>query len=212
MRWLRIPFPVLFALALSVGCTDDNAPTASSEALPGPSFNFTNGPDVAGIVVRFSISGLPGIIFFDPERLLISLHSSDDGLEGCGPATEFEALDFQRLFSPSGAIHQLLMTTDFVNVYDVTGFPALDCALLTGATGRRLAAGRALFVATDNDIFVSGPGAKAFGEGSAGHLNNLVNDGAESLGYNIMRRFVIKPDGSFELLASEGPALNPDPR
>lgn len=214
MRAFTIPTLLLVA-SLAVGCTDETAPTAATEAVAGPSFNFTNGPDNPGIVVRFE-TGF-ALLFADFDQQFISLVSSDDGLLGCTAATSFEPLSVQNIFGGTGVFGQLVLSQmNFTTVYDWTGFPdPFDCDFLTNVTGRLLAQGSAQLLRFDNDLpggrAFGGEGANAFGFNSAGRLTNVAT--GRSIGYRLHRTHLILPDGTFRLnLVRQGPLLNPDPR
>jgi hypothetical protein len=214
MRCSRILAVFVLLSGLIVGCREQSVPTATIAAVPGPSFNFTNGPDNPGIVVRTE-TGF-AILFADFDRQFLSLHSSDDALLGCTAATTFAPISIQRIFGGTGVFGRLMLAQDnFVTVYDWTGFPPIDCALLTGATGRLLAEGRAQLEVFDNDLLggaaFGGEGANAFGFSSAGRLTNVAT--GKPIGYRLHRTHLILPDGTFKInLVRQGPLLNPDPR
>ncbi len=213
----RISAAFFLLTAVAVSCTDQPVPTASSD-LPtaGPSFNFTNGPEEAGIVVRFETD--TAFLFVDFDRQILSLHSSDDGLRGCTAATAFEPLDVQQVFGGNGRVARLrLAQKNFVTVYDWTGFPPINCPLLTNATGLLLAEGSSQLEEFDNDIEGGAgfppfeEGANAFGFNSAGELTNVAT--GSSIGYRLHRTHLILPDGTLRInLVRQGPLLNPDPR
>lgn len=213
MRAFTIPTLLLVA-SLAVGCTDETAPTAATEAVAGPSFNFTNGPDNPGIVVRFDFGF--GFLFGDFDRQFIALISSDDGLLGCTAATSFEPASIQDIFGGTGVFGELFLSqNNFVTVYDWTGFPTIDCDLLTNVTGRLLAQGRSQLLRFDNDLpggaAFGGEGANAFGWNSGGRLTNVAT--GRPIGYRLHRTHLIMPDGTFRPnLVRQGPLLNPDPR
>ena len=78
MRTVRIPITVGLLATLTASC-GEVAPTASDETLPGPSFNFSNGPPNPGLfVVRFDVNGFN--IAVNSDGSLVAVNA----LAGCG--------------------------------------------------------------------------------------------------------------------------------
>jgi len=154
------------------------------------------------IVVRFTTSA--GLVFQDLARQLVSVHSTEDGFF-CGPSTVFELLTIQLILNPADPVHLLAKGEPFVKVYgpaDLDDFFGVSGAF-TGpcdfiANGPKLAEGTAKFLDTDNNFFVVPPGANAFGARSNGTLQ-LVGGGGK-VNFNLKQQFLIKPDGSFQVL------------
>lgn len=216
---LAVAILALAACQQSVGPAGVDQPSEFSlEDIPGPRFNFSNGPITAGIVER-SDSDFFSFLFFNPEALLLSLHSPEDshniffpgGGLFCDEATEIIPWDTQLAFSGAEAIREMTQAKNaFISVWDVTGFLALNCDLLTNVTGRLVAEGSAKFFLVDNDIFLSGPGGNAFQWEAHGHLTDVAT--GEPVDYQMFRKWLITPDGTFSELVRKGPILNPDPR
>ena len=200
MKRVIILCAILLVALLAASCSDQKAPTALPESIPVVTSSLAKSPPASSgpIVVRFE-TGF-AVTFFDPNRLLLALIASDNSFLGCSSPTVFEPADFQLIFSPSGPVHQLAKAKEsFTAVYDVTGLPLLDCALLTGP--RKLAEGTAHHIATDNDLFFSGTRTNTFRLKGNGQLTNLVDGG--TVNYNLHFHFQIKQDGSFEILAND---------
>lgn len=58
MRVLRFAVASLAVAALAVGCSEQNEPTASTDALTGPSYKISNAPSMAGRVIRGEAHGM----------------------------------------------------------------------------------------------------------------------------------------------------------
>lgn len=214
MRSLRISaVPCVFSL-LALGCSDQVPPTAATTSPTAPIFNFTNGPESPGPIMRISFPPEAGfrILFFDQERLLLALLSQNNSLLGCNPdAITFESVDRQVIFNPVGPVMFLDQAADhFTTVYDVRGLPPLDCDLLTGASGRMLARGFTDVVLRDNDVFVSGTRTNAFGVNANGRLDNLVAGGKLAFRLHFQAE-INKSDDSFRVFVDDI-KLSPDPR
>ena len=212
MKHITTLCAILLVTVFAAGCSEQKAPTAILDGQPEVSSKLYKGPPSSSgtRVVRFTLPAGFAIAFFDPQQQLVALLAVDDGLLGCTTVTDFIEVDIQQVFSPTGAVRQLVVAKDaFVFIYDATGlppFPPLTCSFLTGS--RLLAEGRAVVVNTDNDAPVAGPGANAFGTRSNGQID-LVGGG--KVLFHLKQQFLIKPDGSFVVLANDI-VLNPDPR
>ena len=214
MKRSTILSTILLATVFVVGCSDQTAPTASSEGTPTlPSSLAKSPPAVSGIVIRFAVNAGASLAFFDAARELVTVLSVDNGLLGCTAITQTSPINFQIVNSPTGAVQRLVKGQAlFVTVYDATGlppFPPLTCPFLTGATGRLLAQGAGNFLNTDNNVPVAGPGANAFAFRSNGTLQ-LVGGGGQ-VNFRLTQQFLIKPNGSFVPLVGDI-VLTPDPR
>jgi hypothetical protein len=183
---------MLVGAALIVGCSEQNAPTESRDALTNPTFNFSNGPDFAGIVER---GEFPNAVtwpdFKNGMRVTIGL----DMLEFCADIIDFELWDFNDQVLKDrrkGLTHGDDLQTD------VWPFTAFDCGLFTTVTP--LASGVSDVVNTDNDLFQSGVndanawGWRAHGKLTRpsgetavfnGHINIVVNSSNVSINRKI---------------------------
>lgn len=213
MKRITILSTILLATVFAVGCSDQTAPTTSSEGTSTlPSSLAKSPPALSGLVIRFALNANAAAVFFDAARELVIVLSVDNGLLGCTAITQTSPLNFQAVFAPTGAELVLVKGQSlFVTVYDATGlFPfPLTCPFLTGATGRLLAQGAGQVLNTDNNVQVVGPGANAFGFRSNGTLQ-LVGGGGQ-VNFRLTQQFLIKPDGSFVPLVGDI-VLTPDPR
>ena len=203
MRTVRIPITVALLGALTASC-GEVAPTASDETLPGPSFNFSNGPTNPGpFVVRGnfnafllnansdgSLVSVNGLGTLDPNQSVV-----------CGGATIFDLVEFQDIENPSGALNELDKQEGTKHIYADAATFFSQLSLCDALNLPRLAEGRGQLVATDNDLQVSGTRANAFGFRMQGTLDDLVNGGKAH--YNEVLQLLIGKNGSFRVLRSE---------
>jgi hypothetical protein len=206
----RLLIPLLFA-GLAVGC--EQAPT--STPLPSPNFNANGPPPASGpFVIRFEQT-VVGLVFQNPDEPILSVHATDDAFL-CAAPTEVLPLAVQLVDSPNGPLHFLRKGTHFARVYhpatlaDFFGGPGGPCGFLLGGGDPLLfASGTSRTGAdNDNDVFNEGPGANAFGITINGSVEDAIGN---DYGLHVVRRFVIKPDGTFKDLSIKGPDLSPDP-
>ncbi len=78
--------------ALAVGCSEQDAPTASNETPTQLQFNFTNNPDAGPIIVQGQT--VFAVFWVDPKRE-ISAVAGGDIVEFCSGVIDFDLVDFQ---------------------------------------------------------------------------------------------------------------------
>ncbi len=181
---------VLVGAALLVGCDEQTAPTETSEALRGPSANFTNGPESPGIVFRFGrhIS----IVDWNEDFFVIQNMGVLDPAESpfcTGNFDDFDRFDFQL------SMAVLIQSEGTQHVYDFDGVGAdlaacvedPDCENFCELVqGPRVAEGFGNIQINDNGI--SGT-LKA-----QGTLHDLVNGGCAR--FTWVDKFVAPPGGT----------------
>lgn len=222
MRTRRGATTLSLLMVVTLGCMEATGPTSgiptgpAIEAAPDPVFNFANGPANPGpLIARYTIAAedIVFLILFDFERSLMTTSTGDDGYGpfDCADATTtFEPLHVQEVNNPTGPISFVLKGDEvFHRVYDLTGVAALDCALLTNATGHLLAEGTGPVMQIDNDYFISETRANAFNFRINAQLASLVDGSA--VGLHVIWGGAVLPTGVFQLFRSEI-RLNPDPR
>ena len=207
MRALTIPITVALLGALTASC-GEVAPTASDETLPGPSFNFSNGPANPGpFVIRGDFNAALLNVNSDGSLLSINGLGTLDPDESflCGGASVFDVADFQDIAHSSGAVNSLAqqkVVTQHIYADAATWFATDDDEGICAAINLpRLAEGRGQLIATDNDLPVSGTRANTFGFRMQGTLDDLVNGGKAH--YNEVLQLLIGKNGSFRVLRSE---------
>ncbi len=203
MRTVRIPITVALLGALTASC-GEVAPTASDETLPGPSFNFSNGPANPGpFVVRGnfnaflinansdgSLVSVNGIGTLDPNQSVV-----------CGGTSNFDVVDFQVIAHSSGALNGLFQQEVTQHIYADAATFFSQLSLCDALNLPRLAEGRGQMVVTDNDLKGSGTRGNAFGFRMQGTLDDLVNGGKAH--YNEVLQMQISKNGNFRVLRSE---------
>lgn len=160
------------------------------------------GPDEPGPFIARDDSD-PFFILVDTDRstglaVLIRLPAPGVTLIPCGGSTTLDASSLQLVFHPSGAINQLMMGRGVqAFVYNRSTFVA---ALIAGglchaiATQVPIAGGLVDFNAHDNDTFLSGAHADAFGWSARGLMTGTA-DGA-LLRFQNTSHGVLAADGS----------------
>ena len=188
---------------LWVGCIDGSAVMQPIDGRA--TSDFLNGPDEPGPFIARDSSD-PFFMLFDTDRssglaVLIRLPAHGVTLIPCGGTTNLDASSLQLVFHASGAINQLLMGRGVqAFVYNRAPFVA---ALIAGglcnaiATQVPIASGLVDFNAHDNDTFLSGAHADAFGWSARG-LMTSVADGS-------LLRFQSNSHG---VLAADGSLIN----
>lgn len=169
------------ALSFIVGaCSEQNAPTATSEVSTPPSFNFINGPSTPGNSIVFR-DGVPFLwLGTDPARDLLSLNGLgvlDPTLsEFCVGGSTFDIIEFQNVSdfrsvrdvgtyqNPTQHIYEGL--ANWFGTLNATG-PCAAVSLPRVAEG--IGDG---FVTTDNCLFGCAGGANAFGWRAQGTLTD----------------------------------------
>lgn len=217
MRTFVLTVTFLVMAALVVGCSERNMPTEASQVLPGPAFDFTNGPSELHTTRLFLLRFKShfGYYAIDFENQLLAFHSTDNADQFCGQAvTAYDLADRQGVFNPADEtlIMDLLLASEhFVKVYDWAGLmpDPIDCTYLDL---NLLAEGTARFQLTDNDFLAflrTEPlRANAAGFTSEGTLN-LTGGGQTH--YNAAQRVVFfPPDNVPEFTGKIN--LTPDPR
>jgi hypothetical protein len=186
---MRAPAPaLLLALAAGLGGCDD--PTRSTSPTPAaPSFSAS--------VSRFDLSDgyLTHIIPPLGISFTLGLVSDVAGLSECGGPNLFETDTrgvAQDVSTPAGSTHDLTRLKGTLVLYDALLFEPTD---ICGAT--EIGRGPGTFVATDSDVFLSGPGADSFGETITANLD-LVGGGRAHLVIGL--RIIVNPDGSFKVV------------
>ncbi len=153
MRTIRITCSTLLGAVLLVGCTEQNVPTASTDALPTPAFNWLNNPDNGNFrISRFEDAF--AACWTDPRTGLRACHATiplGGGTEpDCGLQELGDPADFQQVIIDADAFR--IMTNSvgelFITIRDLT--TAGDCF---GAA--LVAEGSGTMRYTDNDTFGS---------------------------------------------------------
>ena len=128
MQRLTLTLAALFLLA---SCSDQpTTPQALTEAVPAPSFDFSNGPAEPGhsYIVRDAY-GAFAFFLIDPVTELAALITDDD------PCIDFAAVTLipvQNIFSPSGEGLRLYFEGGWVNAAILEPPYACDDVLATG--------------------------------------------------------------------------------
>lgn len=151
-------------LLLTLGCSDQQAPTALSEGKPDVSINLQKGPpsNSGPIVARFNDVPLPWdfLLTGDPSRELASGHIPIDNVFCGGAEGVRDLVDYQEITTRSQAenVIEIFKSSETnVAVYDCSGdvncydefWGDNTCDFLTGP--QLLAEGTAKFIATITD-------------------------------------------------------------
>ncbi len=149
MRALNFAAALSLVAALAVGCSDQNAPTATGEAPTPPQFNFTNNPDAGPIIVRGQT--VFAVFWVDPKRE-ISAVAGADVVEFCSGVVDFDLVDFQDHIPPGDATRIMeVLHGDDIRA-SAWPFDFFDCGLFLSETP--LAEGLVDMRSTDNDLLV----------------------------------------------------------
>lgn len=192
---------IVLVLSVLAGCAD--SPSMVRPTLPQRvAADFMNGPDEpAPFIARDNAD--PFFILLDTDRstglaVLIRLPAPGVTLIPCGGTTNLDGSSLQLVFHASGAINQLMMGRGVqAFVYNRASFVA---ALIAGglctaiATQVPIAGGLVDFNAHDNDTFLSGNHADAFGWSARGQMTNTA-DGS-LLRFSNISHGVLAADGS----------------
>lgn len=182
------------AAILAVGCTEQaTAPTAPNDAAVAPTFNFINGPDMPGNSGIIRAEGQDFLFGTDPARGLFSVIGLGVPLNesffcGVDSFDDIDFLSFQEFFA-AGARHQHIQGRDVT--IEVATFD-WNCGDLS------IGFGSGNLDVTDNDQFVSGTRANAFGWSAHGKLIDNVT--GETLNYSETQRAVELKDGTLRWL------------
>ena len=128
MRAFTIPTLLLVA-SLAVGCTDETAPTAATEAVAGPSFNFTNGPDNPGASIVFRFDNIGGNFLLTTDGELFVRHFQSDDIFFCGGSQGFPNWTFNdvwQFFPEFPAVFRELAKSGEIPVFIYPPFPGGD--------------------------------------------------------------------------------------
>lgn len=195
MKALRIPAALLLLAALVVGCSDQNAPTASTQTLLNPLFNFMNGPDNPGKSGVFRFESVVFVASTDPDRDLLAFHFQADDWIGCGGSSGFEESDVQWVTNPQEAheaVKSLAQSGETpVFIYWLSDPEPDFCKFLAE---NWLYKGTHSVLVHDNDLFVSGPGANSFGWSAHG---TVYDPSGTRCKYSENQNALISPDGEF---------------
>jgi len=169
MRWLSL---TLLPFVL-VACTETQASLDET-----PQFDFSNAPDVSGIVTR---AEWPVAYTWPDFKTGLRVTLGLDMLEFCDGIDDFDVIPYQDVNSPTGELLTLGKGTLRAAVWPFTDF---DCALFT--TIAPLATGDAEFVNNDNDLL-----------GTPGWENNTNVWGFSAHG------LLTRPTGEIAVLSAE---------
>ena len=174
--------------------------TACGDVPSSPDPNEALAPSpvaLSSFVDRFDLSGGALLPIF-PElgiTVVIGLVTPIDELSECGGSEElvFDSRGVgQDVSTPPGPDRNLTRIQGTVVLYDALLDITHDfCELATTEVGR----GTGIFISTDNDVNVEGPGANSFGRRVTAILDLTSGGQARLL---IVTRAVILPDGSSE--------------
>jgi hypothetical protein len=173
---------ILVVASALIGCLDG---TTMLSPLPEPRVapDFLNGPEDPGPLITRDNSD-PFFMLFDTDRatglaVLIRLPAPGVTLIPCGGTTNLDESSLQLVFHASGAINQLMIGRGVqAFVYNRSSFVA---ALIAGglcnaiATQVPIASGLVDFNAHDNDTFLSGTHADAFGWSARGLMTSTAD-------------------------------------
>lgn len=198
---MRIILALLGLTIVATGCADSVSPPSHVVA-DRPALDFMNGPASPGpLVARENSDPFFILLDSDPRAGLISvirLPAPGVTLIPCGGATNLDQASLQLVTHASGAINQLLIGRDVhAFVYQRASFNA---ALRSGGlcfaieTQVPIAGGLVDFNAHDNDTFLSGAHADAFGWSARGIMTSMA-DGS-SLRFLNVSHGVLAADGS----------------
>ena len=188
-------------LALALACEDQPVAPQVDQSVEAPAFNFMNGPANPGNSGVYRFQDWTLLWTTDPQRDLGATHYQSDDWLSCGGTQGFPLSDVQLVTNPQGAhdaVHQLAKAGDIpVLIYrlsDVPGWsnPAVMCAFLADGWLYR---GTHRMVLTDNDLFVDGPGANAFGMSAHG---TVEDPSGTPCTYTEQQRAVSLPNGEFK--------------
>ncbi len=131
--------PLALLPLVFVACTETQASLDET-----PQFDFSNAPEVSGIVTR---AEWPVAYSWPDFKTGLRVTLGVDMLAWCDGSPEFDVIPYQDVNSPTGELLTLGKGTLRAAVWPFTAF---DCALFTTVTP--LATGDAEFVNNDNDL------------------------------------------------------------
>jgi hypothetical protein len=192
----RLALAVLVS-AIAVGCDSPSMPpTGPRPPFAEPRFDFTNGPSSLPNVFR-----LNNRIFFawpDFDRnmaVLINTPADPSDLLACGGAVRPDFVSVQRVGLLQEVLHVLRLARE-VNILVFDPAPATFEDLCEATP---IASGTGNLTSSDNDLFLTGNGANAFGFRAQGTVE-LASGGSARV--TAVQQLLIKPDGTFEVLVS----------
>ena len=206
---------LILVLSVMAGCVESTA-AVSSAPEDRVAADFLNGPEEPGPFIARENAD-PFFVLLDTDRstglaVLIRLPAPGVTLIPCGGTTNLDESSLQLVFHASGAINQLMMGRGVqAFVYDRATFVA---ALIAGglcnaiATQVPIAGGLVDFNAHDNDTFLSGHHADAFGWSARGPMTSTT-DGS-LLRFSNISHGVLAADGSL-ITFSNSISLTPWP-
>jgi len=198
---MRRSLITLFTSLTLAGCIDSSStlsPLVDNRVVR----DFLNGPEDPGPLIARDNSD-PFFMLFDTDRetglaVLIRLPAPGVTLIPCGGTTNLDESSLQLVFHANGAINQVMMGRGVqAFVYNRSTFVA---ALIAGglcnaiATQVPIASGLVDFNAHDNDTFLSGAHADAFGWSARGLMTSTA-DGSP-LRFQNTSHGVLAADGS----------------
>jgi len=198
---MRTGLTILAFFTTLAGCADHSTPVAP--LVPNDAeLDFMNGPlDPGPFVAREDSDPFFILVDFDRSTALavvIRLPAPGVTLIPCGGTTNLDESSLQLVFHASGAINQLMMGRGVqAFVYDRAPFiAALQAGGLCHAieTQQPIAGGLVDFNAHDNDTFLSGAHADAFGWSARGIMTSTADGSA--LRFQNNSHGVLAPDGS----------------
>jgi hypothetical protein len=178
---MRRQLGILCLTIALASCSDSTAP--SRVLTDRPVLDFMNGPDTPGPLITRENND-PFFILLDSDRAsglvsVIRLPAPGVTLIPCGGSTNLDAASLQLVTHASGAINQLMAGRGVhAFVYDRSSFfAALGAGGLCNAlmTQVPIAGGLVDFNAHDNDTFLSGAHADAFGWSARGILTSVAD-------------------------------------
>ena len=183
---LRTAVAALLIFA-AIACAGD--PTRPEFSPRGPSLNVAGAADDAPNVWRYQAEFAFGIQ--DPETDLTAFaglpHNPRESVQ-CGGAEPFAIADFHDAGVQQGVIHRLVEASSVnLHVYRRSTFRGF-------CVSTPIAQGTGRMMVNDNDVFVTGSGANAWGFRMEGRVALVSGGDAALMAHN---RFLILPDGSF---------------
>lgn len=193
MRACMIPRALLLVLALAVGCSDANLPTAGpSESTP--TFSVADGPENPGNSLVFKFQNVVFTTTIDPEADLVARHYDAINAPFCD-GTDFPLQDIQWVTDPQHefeVVRRLVQSDGEIPVviYRLSEVPPglPDCDDLANLWLYR---GTHRFRGQDNNLFFDPSHTNSWGWNAQGKVYDRAGD---RFHYNEHSRFVIDPD------------------
>ena len=200
MKSLRIIATCAIAVALIVGCTEQNTPTESAGPSVDPSFGFLNGPENPGMsgVYRYQ-DGLWFLGTNDPTTDLLVWHLAAEDWWFCDGTEGPPDFDIQNVTNPQGvhdALVQLAKADDLpIYIYRWSEFANSTLPWCEKVTDLWLYKGTHRMVYNDNDWNVTGS------RGNSYHWNahgTVYDPDGNEYRYQEQQHCVIRANGSFK--------------